>query len=298
QVEFRFGVAAPLEALGKIEEESGEALLRAHRAQQQHDAVVAHDLAREHRMQAALQRRHFPADLVDQRVRHRADVAVFERDRAARAALAAHGVHSEQLAAHEEAGDLLAPVAVDQAGLEEAGADGIEAPELVARGEQALAAPDPAARVDDVLDPLELLGGHAAGEAGFAQIAFRAAHPRLASKAGSVRRAVNADMRRPWSAPGEPRSVRYRTDAGGSATGDASPAAGRSRRSAAPPGRPRAARRRCPCRTRCTRRSRAGGAAARPSVTQARSRSVPEFPPRGCRAVPGSDSGNALRYGA
>ena len=51
-------VKAAQEALGQVEQEGGEALLGADRAEQQHHAVVAHDLACEHRVQVALQRRH------------------------------------------------------------------------------------------------------------------------------------------------------------------------------------------------------------------------------------------------
>src|SRR6185295_8771751 len=45
QVEVGGRIAAAQEALGQVEQEGGEALLGAHRAEQQHHAVVAHDLA-------------------------------------------------------------------------------------------------------------------------------------------------------------------------------------------------------------------------------------------------------------
>ena len=57
-------------------------------------------------------------------------------------------------------GDLLAAVACDQAGLEEAGADGVKAPGLVACAVQAFTAHYSAACIHDVRHALEVFRGH------------------------------------------------------------------------------------------------------------------------------------------
>jgi hypothetical protein len=128
----RSRVAAAQEALGEVDEKGGEALLRAHRAEQHHHAVVAHDLARQHRVQVVLQRRHLARRLLDQGEGHDADFAVLEGDGVAAVAAGADRLQAEQLAAHGEAGHLLAAFAVAQAGLEEAAADRVDRLEFVA----------------------------------------------------------------------------------------------------------------------------------------------------------------------
>src|SRR5581483_4432384 len=92
---------------------------------------------------------------------------------------------AEELAAHEEAGYLLAAFAVHHAGLEEAAADRVDGVELVARVEERLAALHAAARVDDVLHALEVLEA-AAGQAELAQVAARAGEFGGAASGGGV----------------------------------------------------------------------------------------------------------------
>src|SRR5688572_10734646 len=179
QVEVRRRVAAAHEPLGEAEQEGGEALLGAHRAQQQHDAVVAYDFARQHRVQAALQRRHFLRHLLDQRVGEHADLAVLQRDRGAVVAARAQAVEADQLAAHEEAGDLLAALAVEHARLEEAAADRVHRVELRAAVEQHLAALHAPAGIHDVLDALEVFHAQRSRQAQLAQVAARATHLEL-----------------------------------------------------------------------------------------------------------------------
>ena len=57
QNKFGRRVAARGEAPGQVEQEGGQPLLGAHAAQQQHDAVVAHDFAAHHPVKMALQQR-------------------------------------------------------------------------------------------------------------------------------------------------------------------------------------------------------------------------------------------------
>jgi hypothetical protein len=63
-------------------------------------------------------------------------------------------IETQKLPLHEEADDLLVTQAIEEAGLEEAGADGIEAPANVAGVEQPFARPDAVAH--DA--PAELVG--------------------------------------------------------------------------------------------------------------------------------------------
>src|SRR4029077_12682965 len=200
QVEVRRRVAAAHEAVRKVDEEGREALLGAHRAEQHHHAVVAHDLAREHRMEVPLQRRQLARHLLDQGEGHHADLAVLERDGVAVVAARADPVHAEELAAHEEARDLLAPVVVDQAGLEEAAADGVDRMELVAGLEQRLAALHAPPRIDDALHALQLVQAHTPGQAHLVQVAARARDLELA-------RRVGPDHGAPAPAPGPARAA-------------------------------------------------------------------------------------------
>src|SRR4029077_10018776 len=93
-------------------------------------------------------------------------------------------VHAEELAAHEEARDLLAPVVVDQAGLEEAAAHRVDRMELVAGLEQRLAALQAPPRVDDALHALQLVQAHAPGQAHLVQVAARTGDFELARRVG------------------------------------------------------------------------------------------------------------------
>src|SRR6185295_8035123 len=120
---------------------------------------------------------------------HHAHLAVLERDGVAVVAARADRVHAEELAAHEEAGDLLAPVVVDEARLEEAAADRVDRVKLVAGLEQRLAALHPAPGVHDVLHALQLVQAHAPGQAHLAQVAARARDLELARRVGPGHRA-------------------------------------------------------------------------------------------------------------
>ena len=88
----------------------------------------------------------------------------------------ADAVQAEHLAGHLEAGDLLAAVLAGDAGLEEAGAHGVERLEAVAGAEQRLAARHRATLLDQIVQPLELVVGHAHRQAQLAQVAARAGH--------------------------------------------------------------------------------------------------------------------------
>lgn len=105
---------------GEVEQEGHHPLVGAKRAQGQHPVPAPADLAGEDRSDALLEFRERVAQL---RVRQFPHLAHVERDRVAGVGVHVQRTQPEQVAAHAEAGDLLAPVLADQAGLEAAGMD-------------------------------------------------------------------------------------------------------------------------------------------------------------------------------
>ena len=99
-------------------------------------------------MKPLLQRREAPADGLQLRERHHADIRVFQRHRVAVERAPADGVKAQHVARHGEADDLLAPVGRQHPRLEETGTDGIDGVEGVARLVQIGTAPHPASRLD------------------------------------------------------------------------------------------------------------------------------------------------------
>src|SRR6185369_10171627 len=89
QVEFLGRVAARDEALRQVEQERGEAFLGAHRAEQHHHALVAHQLAAHHLVELALQAR-----LLEAGVGNHAHLAVLQRERVGRVRVGADAVHA------------------------------------------------------------------------------------------------------------------------------------------------------------------------------------------------------------
>src|SRR5690349_18141950 len=83
QVEFGRRVAARHETLRHVEQERGQPLLGAHRAEQQHDAVLPHDLAAHHLVELLLQQEHFAPERFEARIRDDAYLAVIQRHGAA-----------------------------------------------------------------------------------------------------------------------------------------------------------------------------------------------------------------------
>ena len=110
----------------------------------------------------------------DQRIGQHAYLAVLQRHRGAVVGAGAQAVQAHQLAAHVEAGDLLAAFAVHHAGLEEAAADRVDRAELRAGIEQRLAALHAPAGVDHVLHPGEVFPAQRARQAQLAQVALGA----------------------------------------------------------------------------------------------------------------------------
>ena len=71
---------------------------------EQHDAVVARDLARQEQVEVVLQRRHGPRELLEALERQRADLGVLEGDRLAAVAVGADAVEADDVAQHVVAG--------------------------------------------------------------------------------------------------------------------------------------------------------------------------------------------------
>jgi hypothetical protein len=76
-------------------------------------------------------------------------------------------------ARHLEAGDLVTPVLRRHAGLEEAGAHRVQRLERIAGAEQRVAPRDRAPRGHHGVELVQLVVGHAHGQAQFAQVAAR-----------------------------------------------------------------------------------------------------------------------------
>ena len=83
-------------------------------------------------------------------------------------------IQPNDLPSHLESGDLVPPVFGDQAGFEEAGADGVKVGELFTVSEQGRSTLHLASDPDHRVDPVELFGGQVHGHAQFAKIAVGA----------------------------------------------------------------------------------------------------------------------------
>ncbi len=174
QHQFGLRETPRMQALNEVEQEGREALLGAHAAQQQHHAVLAHDLAAHDLVDVVLQGRDLARQLLDALEGHDAYLGVLQCDGVAGVVVADDAVEPDDLAGHLEARHLVAPVLGGHAGLEEARADGEERREGFAVAEQRAAALDLAARGDDVIDALQLLLVQAQRHAELAQVAVRA----------------------------------------------------------------------------------------------------------------------------
>jgi hypothetical protein len=140
---------------------------------QQHDAVVAHDLAAHDLVELPLQVRKLARKLFQLMVGDDADLGVLERHGIAGVAVGADAVQAEQFAGHLEAGDLVAAILGGHAGLEEAGAHGVQRRKGLAGMEQALAAFDAAAGADHVVQRHHFVVRQAHRQTEFAQVAGR-----------------------------------------------------------------------------------------------------------------------------
>ena len=137
---------AGAQPLRQVDQERRQPFLGTHRAEQQHQRTFTLDLAGEHAEQLALQRGLPAGQRVEFLERDLDHFAVLQRDGVAGIALGADAVESQHLAAHVEAGDLLAAVLGEQHRLERAGTDSEQRVKRRAEPIQVLPAPDPPAR--------------------------------------------------------------------------------------------------------------------------------------------------------
>ena len=176
QHQFGLREAARMQALHQIEQEGRQSFLGPHAAEQQHDAVVAHDLAAHDLVHMVLQRAEFARERFDPVERHHADLGVFQRHGIAAVMVVDDAIHAEDLARHLETRDLVASIHRGHPGLEEARAHGIERGEAVAVVEQRAAALDTLARADHAIEPAHLVRIQAHGHAELAQVATGTGH--------------------------------------------------------------------------------------------------------------------------
>jgi len=104
QVELPFGQAAGAHALRHVDEEGREPFVGAHRPQEHHHAVLAHQLAAHRLLEPAHD------GLVEPREVDGMDTAVLERDHLGGVESVGHAVETHDFAGHVEAGDLDAAI--------------------------------------------------------------------------------------------------------------------------------------------------------------------------------------------
>ncbi len=136
QNELGARVTARLEALRQVQQEGGEPLLSMHAAQQQHDAVLAHDLAAHHLVEVVAQHRHCGCHVLEAVVRDDADFGVLQRDGVARMRFSADAIEADQFTGHVKTGDLFASVLRHDGALQETEAHRVERFEAIAGAEQ------------------------------------------------------------------------------------------------------------------------------------------------------------------
>lgn len=171
QAEHRGREPARAQPLRQVEQERGEFLFRAHRAEQQHHAMVGRDLAAHEPVELAHERRDILQERFELVERDEADLAVFERDGVAAVAIAADGIEPEDFAGHVEAVDLLVAGAGDLVGLEEARANGVQRFERVLHAIQVLPGAHVLPTRDGSVEPRQVARVHAERQAQLAQTA-------------------------------------------------------------------------------------------------------------------------------
>ena len=135
-----------MQALGQVEQEGGQALFGAHAAQQQHHAMVAHDLAAHDLVELVLQVGELTRELLQLAIGDHADLRVLECNGVAGVAVCADAIEAQQLACHLKARDLVATVFRRDAGFEKTRAHRVNRFERVARVKEGVSALDGLAR--------------------------------------------------------------------------------------------------------------------------------------------------------
>jgi hypothetical protein len=173
QVELALGIAARRVALRQVQQEGREPLLGVHAAEQHHQAVLAQDFAAHQPADDVLHAGVARRGIRQAGIGDRAQLGVLQCHRGAGVLALGDAVQAHQFAGDVEAAHLLAAVGEHQAGLERAGAHGMDAGEPVAFAVQGLAGLHLAPRELQAVEATEVELGHAAGQAQLAQVAGR-----------------------------------------------------------------------------------------------------------------------------
>ncbi len=175
QVELRRRVAARLEACRQIEQEMRNALFRRHRAEQQHLARSAHDLAAQHLVDEMLHRPQLAARGLERGERDHAHDAVLERDRVTAMVSMADALHAERFPCDLKTRHVFAAVAMHHHRLERACAHRVQTVERIVGAKQGVALAHLSRRADDRVEPAVLGGGQLRRQAHRAHHAGRTA---------------------------------------------------------------------------------------------------------------------------
>ena len=89
-----------MQPLNQVQQESGKTFLCPHAAQQQHDAVLPHNLAAHDFVNMALQRGHFTRQFFNAIKWHDTDLGVFQRDRVAGVMVVHNTVETDDFTGH------------------------------------------------------------------------------------------------------------------------------------------------------------------------------------------------------
>jgi len=136
--------------------------------------MLAHDLSAHDLVHMRLEGGDLAREFLDAVKGHHADFGVFEGDRIAGVVVVDDAIEPDDLARHLKTGHLVTTIFGGQAGLEEAGAYGIQRGELLAIGEEGGASLDLAACGHQVVEPVHVLAAEPHGHAQLPQIAVGA----------------------------------------------------------------------------------------------------------------------------
>ena len=163
-----------MQTLHQVEQKCGQALFGAHAAQEQHDAMLANDLAAHDLVHMVLQGVDLTRDFLDPVKRHDADFGIFQRHRITAVVVIDDPIEPDDFASHLKAGHLITPFLGGHAGFEKAGTNRIERGKGFTVAEQGTAALDFAPHRHHIVDALHLFAGQPHRQTQFAQVAVGA----------------------------------------------------------------------------------------------------------------------------
>ena len=168
------GEAPGMQALREVEQEGGQPFFGAHAAQEQHDTVLANNLSAHDLVHVVLQGIDFAGEFFHAFKGHDAHLGVFKGNGVAAMNLVDDAIEPHDFAGHLKTGDLIEAAIGHHAGLEKAGANGVERREGVPCGKERLTALDLAAGLDELVDLGDIILGEVNRHAQLAQVAIGA----------------------------------------------------------------------------------------------------------------------------